>query len=244
MLPNRVAISLLLLLASSSSSLLADVTGECADTYYFGVPASGTQCSSTIPNNTFSPNADPYPQSPSECWSNASTSTSLSATSVTSTDCWGRFGFRDPSWDPATGAGLQTFRIKACRQGTDPRGDPEIDLGLWEDGSDLSVESNGNTVTTDCGSGYDEISYTWNASSLSNSTGDDVQLRVDLVNAGGSPANQNNARLAYVEWVIVMVDPTPQPPLTISRLLRMSPRELLTLISRPLRGLQNVSAGR
>ena len=212
MLPSRIAFCLLLLAAPT----LANVTGECNDVYLFGLKDNGTECSSTVPNDSFNrfTCSSPYCTA-NECWDTVDDSTSLNSSGSASTDCWARWGFHDPAWNPATGAGLQTFRVKACRKYTSQTGDPDVTLTLYEDGSSLG-DTNSGTITTDCGSGYDTVSLTWDATGLSNATGDDVEVLIELDNAGGGPGNKNTARVSFAEWVIVMDDPNTQTGFSIS----------------------------
>jgi hypothetical protein len=111
-----------------------------------------------------------------------------------------RVSFGNPSGNNLkTGAGLQEFRIAGRKADSTGGNTPTYDVELWESGVLVSVLTSGASWPDDTGKTI--ISATWNASLLSDGTGDGVEVRIEQTDgATGTPGNRRAIEIGGIEW--------------------------------------------
>jgi hypothetical protein len=111
-----------------------------------------------------------------------------------------RVSFGNPSGaNLTTGAGLQEFRIAGRKADATGGNTPTYDVELWEAGVLVSVLTSGASWPDDTGKTI--ISATWDASLLSDGTGDDVEVRIEQTAGGsGTPGARRAVEIGGIEW--------------------------------------------
>lgn len=123
------------------------------------------------------------PDSPDGSW--------LTAAANTSTVL--RASFPSPSDDLTLGAGQQEIRVLV--RSTGEQTDPTADVELYENGSLVTALVSGASVGT-----ATVLSGTFDAASLSDSTGAGVEVRVAGTPGGGNPSRRASLEVGAVEW--------------------------------------------
>ena len=129
------------------------------------------------------------PDSPDASWLTAS-STSVSTSLAVS--------FPTPSGNPT---GLQEMRVLVRRVGGS--NNPTVSAGLAESGVDKSGSGATGTVTVTSATGQ-IISFTFDASALSDATGAGAELRVTGTASGGQSSKRATVEVGAVEWNAVI----------------------------------------
>lgn len=115
-----------------------------------------------------------------------------------------RAGFPTPSGDLTTGSGAQSFQVYARRFEQTQTGTPTLRIELWEagGGSALATSSELNLV-------HDELIFTffWDASLLSDISGADVEVKIVITKATGSPSERASGSVDYIVWKVTYNDP-------------------------------------
>lgn len=91
--------------------------------------------------------------------------------------------------------GQQEFRVLARK--TSPGGaDPDIAIYLFESGVQLSVIAATAAVTDTTA----VFAGTWDAAALSDNTGANVEIWVDMTRSGGTPSGRRGVEIGAIEW--------------------------------------------
>src|SRR5210317_1772576 len=115
--------------------------------------------------------------------------------------------FATPSGNLTTGAGLQLFEILMRRDiASSGSGTPTVDIWLYENGSPVGASPllTGASITSDTG---EIISVTWDASTLADVSGANVEIFCDFKKGGGGP-NERNGEIGAIAWDVNYVVPS------------------------------------
>jgi hypothetical protein len=114
-------------------------------------------------------------------------------------------GFPTPSNSLAIGDNLQTFRARV-RKNSSGGNSATVQLQVFENGSSVNVNS--STFTIDSLTG-ENISFTWNASVLSNLSGEDVEIAIVQTGGGNTGAGGNRRRIEVdtADWIATINQP-------------------------------------
>jgi hypothetical protein len=97
--------------------------------------------------------------------------------------------FDTPVGGLVSGADLQTFRVLVRKTGT---ANPTVDVALYEDGVEVATLVSGTSVTSSTGQ---VVTATWNAASLADSTGADVECYVY-----GHSSGTSQVEIGAIAW--------------------------------------------
>lgn len=106
-----------------------------------------------------------------------------------------RVAFATPTSNLLEGAGEQEFRALIRRTNQSSPRIPTYRIELWEDGSQVLSSSEFDVPTGDA-----VVSFTWDASVLSDISGADVECYVVGLKQGGNPQQRNAVEIGAVEW--------------------------------------------
>jgi hypothetical protein len=101
--------------------------------------------------------------------------------------------FATPTAAPTVGAGLQEFRAGVGLFGGG-QATPTARIELWENGSLVRAGSDANVT------GFQVLSFTWNANELGTSDGSLVQCKVIGTKSGGKGSARNATNIGQIEW--------------------------------------------
>lgn len=120
----------------------------------------------------------------------------LSTTSATGNNVDTEYGvnFPTPTDTLTSGADLQEFRVGVEEYDSGQSGTPTVRVELWENGALVRAGSETNVTS------YAVVSFTWNATELSNQDGSLVQCKVIGTKSGGSPSKRNTVNIGMIEW--------------------------------------------
>lgn len=113
----------------------------------------------------------------------------------TNTETHNSFG--TPSDPPTAGTDLQQMRCEVRLDAGSGTGTPTARIEVWEAGvlfvagSEVNVTSSSSQI----------ITFDWDSTSLSNSTGADVEVKVFGTKTGGSPTVRSTVDVGFVEWI-------------------------------------------
>ena len=106
-----------------------------------------------------------------------------------------RVSFPLPSGNLTVGPDLQEFKAYVRKFSQTQTGTPTARIELWEDGVLIRAGSNVNVTGTG-----QVISFTWNASEISNGDGSLVEANVVGTKTGGPAGTRNTVDVGAVEW--------------------------------------------
>ena len=107
-----------------------------------------------------------------------------------------RIRFAAPSTNPS---GAQSFRLLVRPSNSPGANNPTWSMNLYQNGVDLGQIASG---TLDGANKLEElVAGSWDASSLNDASGANVEVRWNCIGQGGSPSNRNTGELGASEWI-------------------------------------------
>ena len=133
-------------------------------------------------------------------------------TDIDNTSWTHRWGFDNPTVNPDINTGINaSLRLTVRHQ--DGTGNPQIDsVALFDSTGQIAIVSTGWTITS-ASSQQITISIPW--TSLTDTTGDSLEVQIVTTAAGGNPGSRSAAQVDEIRLDVDMVVPAPPRPVEV-----------------------------
>lgn len=111
-----------------------------------------------------------------------------------------RISMPTPSGDLNTGAGLQTFHVYVREFDSGQSGTATLTITVYESGdADNTPHAQSSAMNITSASG-EWLTFTWDATGLTNADGSTVEMDFEITKSGGSPGTRQSADVGSVYW--------------------------------------------